>query len=66
MFKKFVAELVAAKSADEAEWVFYKVDGIDMAFQKEKITWKEHQLLLALVDKLYALLPAYTEAENNV
>ena len=63
MFKKFVAELVAAKSADEAEWVFYKADGIDMAFQKEKITWKEHQLLLALVDKLCALLPAYTEVE---
>lgn len=63
MFKKFVAELVAAKSEDEVTHIFYKEDGIDRAFQKEKITWKEHQLLLALVDKLSALLPAYTEVE---
>ena len=58
MFKKFVAELIEAKTEDEVLNVFYRADGIDMAFQKEKISWKEHQTLLALVNKLAALMAA--------
>lgn len=56
MFKKFVTELVSATTAEEVLNVFYKADGIDMAFQKERITWKEHQLLLELVNKLTRLM----------
>lgn len=32
--------------------VFYGENGIDMAFQKEKISWKDHQLLLAIIEKM--------------
>jgi len=53
MFKKFVERIVNAKNQEDAMLnVFLGPDGIDMAFQKDKITWKEHQLLLALIDKL--------------
>lgn len=49
MFKKFVQRII--DSVDPINEVFYAVDGIDIAFQKEKITWKEHQMLLALCEK---------------
>ena len=56
MFKKFVAELVAAKTEDEVLNVFYNENGIDRAFQQDKITWKDHQALLDLVNKLCDLM----------
>lgn len=53
MFKKFIERIIAAENREDAiENVFYGPDGIDMAYQREKITWKEHQMLLALIDKM--------------
>ena len=63
MFKKFVERIVEARDREDAiNNVFYgtKFDGngkiveygIDLAYQHEKITWKEHQLLLALIEKM--------------
>lgn len=53
MFKKFIQRIIEATDREDAiENVFYGSDGIDMAYQREKITWKEHQMLLALIDKM--------------
>lgn len=63
MFKKFIQRIIEAKNQEDAyKNVFYgtKWDddgkviqyGIDIAYQHEKITWKEHQMLLALIDKM--------------
>jgi len=53
MFKKFIQRIIDAENREDAiNNVFYGTDGIDMAFQKEKITWKEHQMLLALIEKM--------------
>lgn len=53
MFKKFVQRIIDAKDREDAiQNVFYGADGIDIAFQKEKITWKEHEMLLALIEKM--------------
>lgn len=53
MFKKFIQRIIDAENKEDAiQNVFYGTDGIDMAYQKEKITWKEHQMLLALIEKL--------------
>lgn len=53
MFKKFIQRIIEATDRDDAiQNVFYGKDGIDMAFQHEKITWKEHQMLLALIEKM--------------
>ena len=53
MFKKFIQRIVAAENRETAlDDVFYGPDGIDIAFQRERITWAEHQLLLALIDKM--------------
>lgn len=53
MFKKFVQRIIEAENREDAiRNVFYGADGIDMAFQKEKITWGEHQMLLSLIEKM--------------
>ena len=56
MFKKFVKELIDAKTKDEVERIFYRFDGIDMMYQKEKLSWKDQQMLLELVNKLLELM----------
>ena len=62
MFKKFIQQIIDAKDKEDAiQNVFYgtvfengkvKKYGIDIAYQHEKITWKEHQMLLALIEKM--------------
>lgn len=63
MFKKFIEEIIAAKDHEDAvQNVFYgtvwgedgkiKKYGIDIAFQHGKISWKEHELLFALIEKM--------------
>ena len=53
MFKKFIQRIIEAENHDDAiNNVFYGADGIDMAYQREKITWKEHEMLLALIEKM--------------
>lgn len=49
MFKKFIERIIT--SEDPINEVFYGTDGIDIAFQNEKISWKEHQMLLELCEK---------------
>lgn len=53
MFKKLLQRIIEAKDRDDAmKNVFYGADGIDMAYQHEKITWKEHEMLFALINKM--------------
>ena len=53
MFKKFIKKIIEAENREDAiDHVFYGADGIDMAFQKEKISWDEHQMLLSLIEKM--------------
>lgn len=53
MFRKFIERIVAAENREDAiQNVFYGPDGIDAAYQREKITWKEHELLLSLIEKM--------------
>ena len=62
MFKKFIKRIIAAENKQDAlDNVFYgtKWDngriveyGIDIAYQHDKITWKEHQMLLQLIEKM--------------
>lgn len=62
MFKKFIERIIAAENKQDAlEKVFYGIKwedgkiveyGIDIAYQHDKITWKEHELLFALIEKM--------------
>lgn len=53
MFKKFLKMIIEAKDREDAiQNVFYGAEGIDQAYQHEKITWKEHQMLFALIEKM--------------
>lgn len=66
MFKKFIERLLEARTEQEAvDNVFYgtvwdadgkiKEYGIDMAFQHDKISAKEFELLSALIDKIWGV-----------
>lgn len=52
MFKEFLREIIAAETEEEMINIFSRSDGIDMMFQKQKLSWEEHQMLLALINKL--------------
>lgn len=63
MFKKFIQRIIEAKDQQDAmDNVFYGTRwdengnitqyGVDIAYQHEKITWKEHEMLLALIEKM--------------
>ena len=53
MFKKFIQRIIEAENKEDAvQNVFYGKDDIDLAFQREKITWKEYEMLLALIEKM--------------
>ena len=52
-FKKFIYRILACSNQSEMiEKVFYGETGIDMAYQRGKISWKEHQTLLALIERM--------------
>ena len=63
MFKQFIKRLIAAKDREDAiQNVFYGTEidadgnvlqyGIDFAYQHEKITAAEHEMLAALINKM--------------
>ena len=53
MFKKFIAELLEAETQDDIVRIFYRGEnGIDAAYQKEKISFAEHEMLYKLAIKL--------------
>lgn len=53
MFKKFVQRIIESKNKEDAyNNVFCGSDGIDIAFQNGKISWKEHQMLLGIINKM--------------
>lgn len=52
MFKNSSENYRSRKSRGLQANVFYGNDGIDIAFQREKISWKEHQMLLAIIEKM--------------
>ena len=67
MFKKLFDQLMAAQTAEEIASILYREDGIDRSFQKEKLSWQDHERLFKLAARLQAALPRYritTEFEN--
>ena len=56
MFKRFLEEIIAANTETELLDIFYRPDGIDMMWQRQKLSWKDHETLLALINKLTALM----------
>ena len=52
-FKGYIQMIIDAENREDAiQNVFYGENGIDMAFQRGKISYSDHQMLLALIEKL--------------
>lgn len=56
MFKKFFDELLTAETEEQITDILYRADGVDLSFQREKITWQDHARLFELADRLSALI----------
>lgn len=54
MFKKFVKRILAAENDDELSRIMYDTDGIDMMYQKEKLSWEEHEILFELIGRVWS------------
>ena len=52
MFKKLFDRLLAAETAEEITEVLYAPDGVDRMYQREKITWDDHERLFKLAERL--------------
>lgn len=53
MFKKYLQKIIESENKEDAiNNVFYGPDGIDQAFQHDKISFKDHQMLLAIIEKM--------------
>lgn len=48
MFKKFVMQIALAETKDDLYEILDGKNGVDIMFQKEKLTWKEHEVLYKL------------------
>ena len=63
-FQNFVAELINAKTDEEATRILYRVDGVDQAYQHEEITWQQLELLFDLAGCLHWEAEEPTEEEK--
>lgn len=53
MFKKFIERLIAAETEEQVNHILYDFEtGVDMAYQRDKITYKEHELLFELAGRI--------------
>lgn len=52
MFKKLLAEMIAAETEEQITNILYREDGVDRLYQKEKLSWNDHELLFDLAAKL--------------
>lgn len=56
MFKRFTYLIAIARNKNELNEIFYGMDGIDMQYQKGKLSWDDHQTLLKLIGKIAKLM----------
>lgn len=48
VFNKLLDELLAARTEEEVNSILYRMDGVDLSFQHEKLNWNDHQRLFKL------------------
>ena len=53
MFKKFIERLMQAETEDEVINILYDFNtGVDMAYQRDQISFKDHETLFKLADRI--------------
>ena len=64
MFKKLFDRMMEAKTNEERALVLYGEDGVDRMYQKEKISWQDHERLFSLGARLMAYAEAVTKKDG--
>lgn len=52
MFKKLLDELLAATTKEAITDILYRKDGVDLSYQREKLSWDDHERLFKLAARL--------------
>ena len=52
MFKKLLDELLAATTQEAITDILYRQDGVDLSYQREKLSWDDHERLFKLAERL--------------
>ncbi len=52
MFKKILDEMIAAETDEQILDILYRIDGVDMSYQDNKLTWNDFERLFKLADRL--------------
>ena len=65
MFKKFFDELLLCETEEQITDILYRADGVDMAFQREKINWRDHERLFKLAGSLSMLIRLMEQEAAN-
>lgn len=52
MFKKLLDELLAATTQEAITDILYRKDGVDLSYQREKLSWDDHERLFKLAGRL--------------
>ena len=53
LFMSLLEEIIQSKNEDEGTKILYREDGVDMSYQREKITWRQHEILFDLFNRIY-------------
>lgn len=51
-FKGYLKDITAAKTEEELLQIFNGPEGVDMAYQREKLSWTDQQILLDIIEKI--------------
>lgn len=51
-FKKLVQRLAECRTEDDIHAFLYDQNGVDLSYQREKITWNDHELLFELAARI--------------
>lgn len=51
-FKKLIQRLADCRTEDDINAFLYDQNGVDISYQREKITWNDHELLFTLAARI--------------
>ena len=51
-FKGYLKEIAAAETEEQLLEIFNGPEGVDMAYQRERLGWNDQQILLDIIEKI--------------
>ena len=56
IFMSLLKEIINTNNREDATSVLYSENGVDISYQRNQITWEQHEVLFDLVNRIYGKL----------